>query len=80
MRSLLNVPNNFHIWFCGGGAHLQFAGIPMNFFHENADNKTANYTTTGWFSRLAFSEAKKYCNPHEIVKMTKDEKGQFILP
>ena len=64
IRSLLDVPNNFHIWFCGGGAHLQFAGIPMNFFHENADNKVANYTTTGWFSRLAYSEAKKYCNPH----------------
>ena len=32
MRELLNIPNDYHIWFCGGGAHLQFAGIPLNFF------------------------------------------------
>lgn len=28
---LLNIPNDYHIWFCSGGIHLQFAGIAMNY-------------------------------------------------
>lgn len=71
MRQLLNIPNNYYIWFCGGGAHLQFAGIPMNFIPKDG-SATANYTTTGWFSNLACTEAKKFCNPHVVAGMTKD--------
>lgn len=54
IRNILSVPNDYHIWFLGGGCHLQFAGIPLNFLGDNP-NATANYTTTGYFSKLSFS-------------------------
>ena len=31
LTNLLNIPNDYHIWFCSGGVHLQFAGIAMNY-------------------------------------------------
>jgi phosphoserine aminotransferase len=27
---MMNIPNDYSIWFLPGGAHLQFAGLPMN--------------------------------------------------
>jgi phosphoserine aminotransferase len=53
LRDILSIPNDHQIWFLGGGCHLQFAGIPLNFV-GNDPNTTANYTTTGHFSKLAF--------------------------
>lgn len=79
IRDILSVPNDYHIWFLGGGCHLQFAGIPLNFLGNNP-NATANYTTTGYFSKLSFSEAKRYCNAKSICTLTADEKGLFYLP
>lgn len=61
IRDILNVPNNYQIWFLGGGAHLQFAGLGMNFLGADHTLK-ANYALTGYFSRLAFNEAKKFTN------------------
>lgn len=52
-RALLNIPNNYQIWFCSGGVHLQFAGISMNHAGDTS-NIVANYATTGYFSNLAY--------------------------
>lgn len=30
VRKLLAVPDNYHVLFAHGGAHAQFAGVPMN--------------------------------------------------
>lgn len=79
LRTLLKIPNNYHIWFCSGGVHLQFAGIALNHSGDNG-NVVANYTTTGWFSKLAFTEGKKILKAHSIADMEKDENGQFRLP
>jgi phosphoserine aminotransferase len=78
IRDILSIPNDYHIWFLGGGCHLQFAGIPLNFLGNNP-NATANYTTTGYFSKLSFSEAKRYCNAKSISTLTADEQGYFYL-
>lgn len=78
LRSILSIPNDLHIWFLGGGCHLQFAGLPLNFLGNNP-NATANYTTTGYFSKLSFSEAKRYCKAKSISTLTADKDGFFYL-
>lgn len=65
-RNLLHIPNNYSIWFCSGGVHLQFAGIAMNHAGNNGDI-VANYTTTGWFSKLAYTEGKKILKAQSIA-------------
>lgn len=67
-KALLNVPNNYHFWFCSGGVHLQFAGLAMNYGGDSKQT-IANYTTTGWFSKLAFNEGKKILKAHSIAEM-----------
>lgn len=64
---MMNIPNDFQIWYLTGGCHLQFAGIPMNMLGDSDPNATANYTTSGYFSKLAFSEAKRYCKAKSII-------------
>jgi phosphoserine aminotransferase len=79
LRSIMDIPQDRQIWFLGGGCHLQFAGLPLNFLGEGTQ-ATANYTTSGYFSKLAFNEAKRYCRAKSIMEYKVDEKGQFYLP
>jgi phosphoserine aminotransferase len=78
-KSLLSIPHNYHCWFCSGGIHLQFAGIPMN-YAGHSGNVVANYTATGWFSKLALNEGKKILKAHCIAEIQKDDYGRFTLP
>lgn len=55
-RELYSVPGNYRIMFLGGGATLQFAMIPMNFLPQG---KTAEYVSTGTWSKKAIDDAKK---------------------
>ena len=57
-RELLQVPDNYRVFFVHGGATLQFAAIPLNLL---GDNDTADYLETGSWSRKAIGEAQKYC-------------------
>eukprot|EP00768_Dysnectes_brevis_P008927 gnl/Dysnectes_brevis/848_a936_4308.p1 GENE.gnl/Dysnectes_brevis/848_a936_4308~~gnl/Dysnectes_brevis/848_a936_4308.p1 ORF type:complete len:361 (+),score=182.03 gnl/Dysnectes_brevis/848_a936_4308:276-1358(+) len=57
VKKLLNVPDNYHILFCPGGATLQFSAIPMNLMGEH---KKATYFQTGTWSKKSAVEAKKY--------------------
>lgn len=56
-REVLNVPDNYKIIFCQGGASTQFAAIPLNFM--NGSGK-ADYALSGQFSTKAYKEALKY--------------------
>ena len=56
-REVLNVPDNYKIIFCQGGASTQFAAIPLNFM--NGSGK-ADYALSGQFSTKAYKEATKY--------------------
>lgn len=62
LRSLLGIPQNYHVLFLGGAARMQFAMIPMNFLHPD---EQAGYLDTGIWSHLALLEAQKlkkaYC-------------------
>ncbi|OCG02873.1 3-phosphoserine/phosphohydroxythreonine transaminase [Gilliamella sp. wkB112] len=58
LRDILNVPANYKILFCQGGARAQFAAVPLNIL----GNKTsADYINSGYWSLCAAKEAAKYC-------------------
>lgn len=56
-KEVMNIPDNYKIIFCQGGASTQFAAIPLNFL--NGSGK-ADYVLSGQFSTKAYKEAQKY--------------------
>ncbi|MBR3484038.1 MAG: 3-phosphoserine/phosphohydroxythreonine transaminase [Lachnospiraceae bacterium] len=73
LRSLLNVPDNYKVLFLQGGAHLQFAQIPMNLMK----NKVADYIVTGQWAKKAFNEAKLYGTANKIAS-SEDKTFSYI--
>ncbi len=55
-RELLGIPDNYDVYFLGGGATLQFTMIPMNFL---LPGKVADYAKTGTWSNKATNDAEK---------------------
>lgn len=72
MRELLNIPENYHIYFVGGGASTQFFHIPANFL-----GKKAGYVNTGVWTKKAIKEAKLY-GEVEIVASSEDKNFSYI--
>lgn len=56
LRDLLNIPDNYKVLFLQGGAHQQFAAVPMNLMK----NRVGNYIITGQWAKKAWKEAAKY--------------------
>ena len=55
-RELLNIPDNYKIYFVGGGASTQFFHIPANFL-----GKKAGYVNTGvWTKKAIKARTFKY--------------------
>ena len=71
-RELLNIPENYHIYFVGGGASTQFFHIPANFL-----GKKAGYVNTGVWTKKAIKEAKYY-GEVEIVASSEDKNFSYI--
>src|SRR5690349_2816211 len=63
LRALLNIPEEFAVLFMHGGARTQFSLIPLNLLNGA---KSANYLITGHWSKLAFEDARAYCQPHLV--------------
>ena len=57
LRKLLNIPNNYKVLFLQGGAHAQFAMIPLNLLQGK---QQADYMETGDWSVRAIEEARRY--------------------
>ncbi|MBO8437141.1 MAG: phosphoserine transaminase [Spirochaetes bacterium] len=55
-RSLLSIPDDYDVYFLGGGATLQFTMIPLNFLLKGTH---ADYTRTGSWSNKAADDAAK---------------------
>lgn len=72
MRELLNIPENYHIYFVGGGASTQFFHIPANFL-----GKKAGYVNTGVWTKKAIKEAKLY-GEVEILASSEDRNFCYI--
>lgn len=71
LRTLLTIPENYHVLFLGGAARTQFAMIPINFL---SPHEQAGYIITGIWSQMAFQEALKLKNAYSLVN---EEKGGF---
>ncbi|MFS0865444.1 3-phosphoserine/phosphohydroxythreonine transaminase [Fredinandcohnia sp. 179-A 10B2 NHS] len=56
LKTLLRIPDNYHVLFLQGGASLQFSMIPLNFLSSTS---TADYVLTGSWSEKALKEAQK---------------------
>ena len=72
LRELLSIPDDYSVIFLQGGAHLLFAGIPMNFL-----KKKAGYIITGQWATKAFKEAKKQGDAVELAS-SKDQTFSYI--
>jgi phosphoserine aminotransferase len=58
LRELLNIPKNYKVLFLQGGAAAMFAMIPLNILRGKA---SADYVSTGQWSKKAIADARKYC-------------------
>ena len=72
MRELLGIPDNYKIYFVGGGASTQFFHIPANFL-----GRKAGYVNTGVWTKKAIKEAKLYGDV-EIIASSEDKNFSYI--
>ncbi len=56
LRRIMEIPDDYEIFFMHGGATGQFAAVPMNLMKKGK----ADYIVTGNFSKKAAQEAAKY--------------------
>lgn len=56
IKQLLNLPDNYHVLFCQGGATLQFTMLAMNLLGKE---QSADYIYCGSWAKKAMGEAKK---------------------
>jgi phosphoserine aminotransferase len=66
MRSVLAVPDGYHVLFLQGGATAQFAAVPLNLC---APGQPVDYVNTGSWSAKAIAEAGRYAE----VRVVADE-------
>ncbi len=71
-KEQLNIPENYHVLFLGGGASLQFCMIPFNLL-----NKKAAYLETGVWAKKANKEAKLFGEVN-IVASSSDKNFSYI--
>ena len=72
LRELLAIPDNYHIYFVGGGASTQFFHLPANFL-----GKKAGYVNTGVWTKKAIKEAKLY-GEVQILATSEDRNFCYI--
>lgn len=71
-KELLQLPENYHVLFLGGGASMQFCMVPFNLL-----NKKAAYLNTGTWSTNAIKEAKIF-GEVDVVASSEDTKFNYI--
>ena len=73
LRDLMNIPDNYKVLFLQGGAHQQFAMVPMNLMK----NKVADYIITGQWAKKAWKEAQAFGKANAIAS-SEDETFSYI--
>ncbi|MCQ2375598.1 MAG: 3-phosphoserine/phosphohydroxythreonine transaminase [Salinivirgaceae bacterium] len=72
-KEVMNIPDNYHVLFLGGGASTQFGMIPFNFL-----KKKAAYVDTGTWSSKAIKEAKIMgFGEVEVIASSEDKNHTF---
>jgi phosphoserine aminotransferase len=77
LRDLLNIPDNYKVLFCQGGARAQFAAVPMNLL---GDATSATYIDGGYWAESAIKEAGKYCETDVFNAKTEIDGKAAIVP
>lgn len=77
LRDLLNIPDNYKVLFCQGGARAQFAAVPLNLL---GDNNKATYIDGGYWAISAVAEAKKYCQVDVFDAKTDIDGKVAVIP
>ncbi|OBT13459.1 phosphoserine transaminase [Vibrio sp. UCD-FRSSP16_10] len=77
IRELLQVPSNYKILFCQGGARAQFSAVPMNLLGQS---KKACYINGGYWANSAVEEASKYCDVQSVAVKTEVDGKVAISP
>ncbi|MBJ6138134.1 3-phosphoserine/phosphohydroxythreonine transaminase [Marinobacter litoralis] len=75
LRELAGISDDYAVLFMQGGASSQFASIPLNLLGENA---TADYVSTGIWSKKAIAEAKRFGNIN--VAASSEDSGFTTIP
>lgn len=73
LRDLLSIPDNYKVLFLQGGAHLQFAMLPLNL----KKNGVADYIITGHWAKRAYTEAKKFLTANAVAS-SEDKTFSYI--
>lgn len=63
LEALLDVPQNYQVLFFQGGAHAQFAGVPLNLC---APGDVAAFGRSGFWSDRFRNEAGRFCRPQQM--------------
>ncbi len=71
-RELLGIPDNYRIFYIGGGASTLFYEVAANFL-----GKKAGYVNTGVWSKKAIKEAKRY-GEVEVLASSEDKNFTYI--
>ena len=71
-KELLNIPDNYHVIFLGGGASTQFSSVAANLMKSKAA-----YLETGAWAKKAIKEAKFY-GEVEIIASSSDKNFSYI--
>ncbi len=75
LRTLMNIPLDYSVLFLQGGAQTQFSMVPLNLLDHNA---RADYIDTGYWSRLAIDEARRYAEVNVVA--SGDSSGYMDIP
>ncbi len=71
-RELLAIPDNYKIFYLGGGASTLFYEVAANFL-----GRKAGYVNTGVWAKKAIKEAKRY-GEVEVVASSEDRNFTYI--
>lgn len=75
LRDLLNIPDNYKVLFCQGGARAQFAAVPLNLLGQA---KKATYIDAGYWAESAIQEAQKYCQV-DVFEAKVEKEGKLAV-
>ena len=75
-RRLLRVPDNYHVLYMHGGAHLQFSALP---FVLGKGHTTAEYVVTGYWSGRARDEGSKTIKVRTVEGVATQADGRMAL-
>ncbi|NLM72893.1 MAG: 3-phosphoserine/phosphohydroxythreonine transaminase [Clostridiaceae bacterium] len=73
LKEIMNIPDNYKVLFLQGGAHLQFAMVPLNLKKTGK----ADYLVAGQWGKKAAAEAKKFISVN-VVASSEDKTYSYI--